>query len=117
LRGSGGEEAASDIVSNLVVNALQAAPTGSKLRVRVAREPSRQRVLFCVDDDGPGIPAELREKIFQPFFTTRPGGTGLGLAIVVRRVEEIGGEVSFESPLHGAGRGGTRFCAVFRAAG
>ncbi len=113
----GGEEAASDIVSNHVVNALQAAPTGSKLRVRVAQEPSRQRVLFWVDDDGPGIPAELKEKIFQPFFTTRPGGTGLGLAIVVRRVEEIGGEISFESPLHGAGRGGTRFCAVFRAAG
>ena len=58
-----------------------------------------------VEDDGPGIPAALREKILQPFFTTKSQGTGLGLAIVARRVAEFGGKVDWESPVkdgHGA---------------
>ncbi len=112
----GGEEAAGDIVSNLVVNALEASPAGTAVRVRVACESATGGVLLSVQDQGRGIPAELRQKIFQPFFTTRPGGTGLGLAIVARRVEEIGGEVDFLSPLDGEGRGGTCFRVRFRAA-
>ena len=60
-----------------------------------------------VEDDGPGIPAALREKILQPFFTTKSQGTGLGLAIVARRVAEFGGKLDWESP---AGNGSvTRF--------
>jgi signal transduction histidine kinase len=112
----GGEEAASDIVSNLIVNALQASPAGSAVCVRVANEEPTGHVLLQVEDHGPGIPESLREKIFQPFFTTRPGGTGLGLAIVTRRVEEIGGQVEFVSPLKGEGGGGTCFRVRFRAA-
>ena len=46
-----------------------------------------------VRDDGPGVPAELREKIFTPFFTTREKGTGLGLAFVREIVRDHGGEV------------------------
>jgi two-component system sensor histidine kinase FlrB len=69
-----------------------------------------------VEDQGPGISPELKEKIFRPFFTTRPGGTGLGLAIVARRVEEIGGGVDFVSPLEGERRGGTCFRVRFRTA-
>jgi signal transduction histidine kinase len=114
---AGGEEAASDIVSNLVVNALEASPAGSSVRVRLAREAGNSLpVTLEVQDQGPGISPELKEKIFQPFFTTRPGGTGLGLAIVVRRVEEIGGAVDFVSPLESAGQGGTCFRVQFRAA-
>jgi two-component system sensor histidine kinase HydH len=113
----GGEEAASDIVSNLVVNALEASPAGSVVRVRLAREAGNSTyVTLEVEDQGPGISPELKEKIFQPFFTMRPGGTGLGLAIVTRRVEEIGGVVDFVSPLESAGRGGTRFRVRFRPA-
>jgi C4-dicarboxylate-specific signal transduction histidine kinase len=59
------------------------------------------------DDDGPGIPELLREKILQPFFTTKSQGTGLGLAIVARRVAECDGAVAWKSPLRD-GRG-TRF--------
>jgi len=111
----GGEEAAGDIVSNLVVNALEASPAGAAVRVRVAREPGApEDVILAVEDHGPGIAAELKEKIFQPFFTTRAGGTGLGLAIVARRVEEIGGAVSCESPWDN-GRPGTRFLVHFRS--
>jgi len=112
----GGEEAAGDIVSNLVVNALEASPAGAMVRVRVARDPATaEDVILAVEDRGSGIAAEVKEKIFQPFFTTRPGGTGLGLAIVARRVEEISGNVSCESPWDDS-RLGTRFLVRFRAA-
>ncbi len=113
----GGEEAASDIVSNLVGNALQVSPAGSTVRVRMSREETGRSVRLSVEDQGPGVPHDLREKIFQPFFTTRPGGTGLGLAIVMRRVEEIGGEIDFISPLKGEQGGGTRFLVRFCMAG
>jgi signal transduction histidine kinase len=53
----------------------------------------------AVEDDGPGIPPTLQEKILTPFFTTKARGTGLGLAIVVRRLEEIGGELKIDSPI------------------
>jgi signal transduction histidine kinase len=110
----GGEEAASDIVSNLIVNAMEATTSGGKIQIGLARSPADERALqLTVEDEGPGIPAELLQKIFQPFFTTRPGGTGLGLAIVARRVEEIGGSVECSSPL--SSQGGARFCVRFRA--
>ena len=98
-------EALNDIVSNLVVNAVEATPRGGEVKVSALRENGSLRVL--VEDDGPGIPAALREKILQPFFTTKSQGTGLGLAIVARRVAEFGGKVDWESPVR-VGRG-TRF--------
>ncbi len=58
-------------------------------------------------DDGPGIAADVGAKLFQPFFTTKPSGTGLGLAIVARRVAEMGGAISWESPMRDGG--GTKF--------
>ena len=98
-------EALNDIVSNLVVNALEATPRGGQVNAGVAREGGN----FCVlvEDEGPGIPAALQEKILQPFFTTKSQGTGLGLAIVARRVSEFGGEIDWESPVK-EGKG-TRF--------
>jgi len=98
-------EALNDIVSNLVVNALEAAPRGGHVGVGVAREGGTVCVL--VEDDGPGIPAALQEKILQPFFTTKSQGTGLGLAIVARRVAESGGKIDWESPARDGK--GTRF--------
>ena len=98
-------EAVNDLVSNLVVNALEAAPRGGHVIVSaVSRDGA---CIFTIEDDGPGIPAALREKILQPFFTTKSQGTGLGLAIVARRVAEFGGKVDWESPVRN-GRG-TRF--------
>jgi signal transduction histidine kinase len=98
-------EAVSEILSNLVVNALEATPRGG--HVRVSGSVDGDGYLLCVEDDGPGVPENVREKIFQPFFTTKTQGTGLGLAIVARRVAEFGGRLDWESPLKD-GRG-TRF--------
>ncbi len=98
-------EALNDILSNLVVNALEATPRGGHIIVTAASKDG-----YCaltVEDDGPGIPAALREKILQPFFTTKSQGTGLGLAIVARRVAEFGGKVDWESPVKEGH--GTRF--------
>ena len=98
-------EAFNDIVSNLLVNGLEAATRGGHVSVSAA--PQDGACILAVEDDGPGIPATLREKILQPFFTTKSQGTGLGLAIVARRAAEFGGKVDWESPVRD-GRG-TRF--------
>jgi signal transduction histidine kinase len=100
-------EALHDILSNLVVNALEATPRAGRVLVLVAADSNDGEFVVAVEDDGPGIPAALQEKILQPFFTTKPQGTGLGLAIVARRVAEFGGKMSCESPVRD-GRG-TRF--------
>jgi signal transduction histidine kinase len=99
------EDALSEVLSNLIVNAIEAQPNGGRVRVGLARKDDRLEIL--VEDDGPGISEELRTKIFQPFFTTKATGTGLGLSIVARRVAEMGGTISCESPLRN--EKGTRF--------
>src|SRR5256712_6593453 len=100
-------EALNDILTNLVVNALDAAPRGGQVQVQVELSRKDGNGLVAVEDDGPGVAAELREKILQPFFTTKTQGTGLGLAIVARRASDAGGKLEFESPVKN-GRG-TRF--------
>ena len=98
-------DAVSDIVSNLLVNALEATPRGGQ--VHVSAEANDSTCVVRVQDDGPGIASGAREKMLQPFFTTKAQGTGLGLAIVARRVAEFGGHLEWESPAQD-GRG-TRF--------
>jgi signal transduction histidine kinase len=99
------EEALSEILSNLIVNAIEAQADGGRVKVGLARSDGRLEIM--VEDGGPGISQELREKMFQPYFTTKPAGTGLGLSIVARRVEEMGGTISCESPVRNGK--GTRF--------
>lgn len=99
------EDGLSEVLSNLIVNALEAQPEGGRVRVSLSKYDGRLEII--VDDDGPGITQELRAKIFQPYFTTKATGTGLGLSIVARRIDEMGGTMACESPLrHGKG---TRF--------
>jgi signal transduction histidine kinase len=100
-----GAEAVSDIVSNLLVNALEAAtPTA---HVSVSAAAGNGECVMTIEDDGEGIAPAAREKLLQPFFTTKVYGTGLGLAIVARRVAEFHGRLDWESPVKD-GRG-TRF--------
>lgn len=100
-----------EIFLNLFLNAIQAGGAGMRVVVRggevVLEDESDRFVLVTIEDDGPGIAPEVRDKVFVPFFTTRQRGTGLGLAIVKRNVEHLGGEIVVESPARD-GRG-TRF--------
>ena len=97
-----GEEAANDILSNVVLNAIEAVADGG--HVRVALHASEKTCSVSVQDDGPGISAADQAKVLQPFFTTKARGTGLGLAIVDRRLQEAGGTMVIQSPVSG-GRG------------
>jgi signal transduction histidine kinase len=95
-------EAVSDILSNLLVNALEATPRGGCVDVAAAAQNGS--CVLTVEDNGQGIAPEAREKLLQPFFTTKTQGTGLGLAIVARRVAEAGGKLDWQSPVRD-GRG------------
>lgn len=88
-------QAIRQLVVNLVLNARDA--TDGRGRVRIAAEERAGEVLLRFEDDGPGIPGELAEAVFRPYFTTKgSAGTGLGLAICRRIAHEAGGEISLD---------------------
>ena len=95
----------SQLFTNLFQNAAQAMPQGGELTVRLksVRLRGDPAVQIEVEDSGIGIPEEVIENIFKPFFTTRAEGTGLGLAICARIVEQHQGEIrALNSPAGGA---------------
>jgi signal transduction histidine kinase len=97
-----------NVLANLVENAVQAAEgAGSKpeIRIAVAPSPAERGARLTVDDNGPGVPADARERIFDPYVTSKEHGTGLGLAIVRKIVLDHGGDIRVDdqpSPLGGA---------------
>jgi len=80
---------------NLIKNSLEAMPEGGKLIVTTAMH--RKYVMLSVEDTGVGIPSDIRDKIFSPFFSTKGKGAGLGLAQTHKIIDEIGGEVDLAS--------------------
>jgi signal transduction histidine kinase len=89
-------------ILNLLLNAVEAMPDGGTLKLALARRGEWAEI--SIADTGCGIPAELQPKVFQLFFTTRPGGNGLGLATAARIVQDHNGSIDFTSE---AGRGTT----------
>ena len=91
----------SEIVVNILLNAREALVDGGHIEVSV--EAHDDVVYMVIQDDGPGIPPDKTEKIFDAYFSTKAQGTGLGLAIVRHNVEVYSGRVRVESELgHGA---------------
>jgi len=91
---SGDERLLRGAIANLIENAFQAAPGG---KVRLGSESVDSKVVVRVEDSGPGVPAEMLPKIFDPYFSTKSTGTGLGLAIARKAVEEHGGRIHAEN--------------------
>lgn len=87
-----------EVLSNLVMNALEAGPGRTGRIVLSAQASDAGEMEIRVEDDGPGIPADIRKSIFRPFVTTKPDGTGLGLPICRRIVEELGGSLDVVDP-------------------
>jgi len=108
----GDEEQLKGVFLNLLLNALEAMPDGGRLAVSTetddgpaATQPSVIRIR--VTDEGPGVPPELRERIFEPFFSTKEDGTGFGLALAQQIVEEHHGRLELE--VDGQGGEGAQF--------
>jgi len=80
-------------ILNLVLNAGESMPSGGQLRLVLSRRGEMAEI--SVGDTGKGIPPEHRQKIFQLFFTTRPGGSGIGLASTFRIVQLLNGSIDF----------------------
>ena len=97
------------VVLNLVENARDAIGqrTGGRIIVSTRLGEAGDRAVLIVEDNGPGVPGDLKDKVFAPYFTTKhaKGGTGLGLAIVHRIVSDHGGRIAVAD----AARGGARF--------
>jgi signal transduction histidine kinase len=86
---------------NLIANAMDVLPEGG--RVRVSAKAEGDELVFRVADSGPGLSDEARQRVFDPFYTTRADGTGLGLALVAALARAHGGSVRVErGPLGGA---------------
>ncbi len=82
---------------NLLLNAVQAMPSGGDLYLSVRTRHAPDGIEVVIRDTGPGIPAANRARIFQPFFSTKPGGTGLGVPISERIVRDHGGQLRIDS--------------------
>jgi len=89
------------VLLNLIVNAVQAIPEGNYEgnEIRVATSLGKDHVVISIGDTGAGMTADVKQRLFTPFFTTKPigVGTGLGLAISHRIVAAMGGSISFDS--------------------
>lgn len=96
-KAKGDRAGAREVLGNLIQNAIHAMAKGGVVAVSIALKG--EELLVTVADGGAGIAKEHQERVFAPFFTTKPRGTGLGLAIARHKIEELGGSIEVESPI------------------
>lgn len=87
------------VLLNLVLNSCQAMPEGGKITISSWKDG--KWVVVSVEDEGHGIDESIRDKLFNPFFTTKKEGTGLGLAIAKQLVESMHGKIDFQTSANG----------------
>jgi len=85
------------VLDYLIGNAVEAMEGGGKLEIKTGIED--EEAVICIRDSGPGIPPEIRERIFEPFFSTKGEGTGLGLYNALQIVRSMGGTIEVESEI------------------
>ncbi|WP_255474055.1 sensor histidine kinase [Pontibacter qinzhouensis] len=84
--------------NNLLLNAIQAVPTSRKPKINVSLEiDATGKVLISIQDNGNGIPADIRNRVFIPNFSTKYTGSGIGLAVAKKGIENAGGSIWFET--------------------
>lgn len=104
------ERAVSEVVYTLIDNAAKYSPEGGRIRI-TARRAGEEMIQMAVEDDGPGVPEDLRDRVFDKFFRAtrdgdvakQPSGTGMGLAIAKGIVEAHGGSIAIESAAQNKG--------------
>jgi signal transduction histidine kinase len=103
----GEKEKVVQVLMNLVLNAVQASPKGGAVRISCSYETrgNRKYGMLSVEDEGSGVADNIREQIFNPFFTTKDEGSGLGLAIAARIVDQHKGFIEVKN----GAKGGARF--------
>ena len=103
-------DAIHQVILNLLGNAVEAVETGGRVEVRTRYQPETDQIVLEVADDGPGVPIDRRERIFEPFYSTKgQRGTGLGLAVAKKLVLQHGGSLEL---LNDDGLGGAMFRVV-----
>jgi len=83
-----------EVFVNLLLNAAQAMKGKGRIGIRVAHDERWCRI--SMTDNGPGIASDAKERVFEPFFSTRHSGTGLGLSIAKRVIEDHGGKIGID---------------------
>jgi len=84
-----------EVMLNLIINAVQAMPAGGEVSLSARREEGR--IVVRVEDQGPGVPAGIGQRVFEPFFSTKETGQGMGLAIAWGTVRRMGGTIRVET--------------------
>jgi signal transduction histidine kinase len=107
-----GETPVRQVIVNLVLNALDATPSGGTVTLATRRRPDEGTVRFSVTDTGPGVRVPDGADLFDPFVTTKSDGVGLGLYVCRRNVEACGGRIGYAT-----GEDGTTFWFDLSAAG
>lgn len=87
------------VILNLIVNAFAAMPNGGEITIKLSKQDEQLTILFA--DTGCGIPAEMQDKVFDPYFTTKPTGTGMGLALSDKIIRQHNGSFDFVSSPEG----------------